>query len=67
MATWEQTVATLSVMVTGSGSKQIIPIIEMTHYGIEEDSRKSLGDMITKQNHLAVHMYKGERLRSVLI
>ena len=55
MATWEQTVPTLSVLVTGSGSKQTTPIIEVTHYGTQEDSRKFLRDMITKTSHRDAH------------
>ena len=58
MHTGEQTVATISVMVTGSSSNQITPFIKVTHYGIQEDSRNCLGIKITKLNHLAVHMYQ---------
>ena len=54
MHTGEQTVATISVMVTGSMSNQITPFIKVTHYGMQEDSRNCLGIKIIKLNHLAV-------------
>ena len=56
MAIWEQTVATLNVMVTGSGSKQITPTIEVTNYGTQEASTRFLRNMITYTCHLDVHV-----------
>jgi hypothetical protein len=43
-------------MVTGSGSKQITPTIEVTNYGTQEASTRFLRNMITYTSHLDVHV-----------